>query len=112
VNVAAQQHDSHSLLNQMRRMIGARRAHAVFGDGDLSWWRPAIRRWRFTGEEQREQILVVNNLAGEDRTAWMSLAEACGQTCGFDERRNVRCGCGWEAGMRLKRMNIVVACSR
>lgn len=79
VNVAAQQHDSHSLLNQMRRMIGARRAHAVFGDGDLSWVEAGDKAlavyWR---KNKEEQILVVNNLAGEDRTAWMSLAEACG----------------------------------
>jgi maltose alpha-D-glucosyltransferase/alpha-amylase len=72
VNVKAQQADSGSLLNQMRKMIRIRKAHAALGRGEIHFLEPANRAvlayLRTYGDEA---ILVVNNLSSDPQ--WVEL---------------------------------------
>jgi maltose alpha-D-glucosyltransferase/alpha-amylase len=76
VNVESQREDPHSLLNVMKRQLATRNKHRVFARGDLHFLSPAstavlayVRRY------QAEIALVVNNLANENESAEMDLAE-------------------------------------
>ncbi len=75
VNVRAQQADSDSLWNTLRRMISVRKAHPVFAWGDFTWLdtgTPAVAAyWRNYGQEK---ALIVNNLSPEPQQFTLSLA--------------------------------------
>jgi maltose alpha-D-glucosyltransferase/alpha-amylase len=64
VNVAAQQHNPSSLLWWMKRLIGLRRGHQVFGRGTLEFLYPENRKvLAFLRRDAEETLLVVANLS-------------------------------------------------
>jgi len=64
VNVEAQQHNPHSLLNWMKRLIALRRRHRAFGRGSLEFLHPSNRKvLAFIRSYEDERILVVVNLS-------------------------------------------------
>jgi maltose alpha-D-glucosyltransferase/alpha-amylase len=64
VNVEAQMRSSSSLLNWMKRLIAARKAHQAFGRGSLAFLHPGNRKiLAYLREYQGEAILCVANLA-------------------------------------------------
>src|SRR5207253_5880788 len=64
VNVEAQERESSSLLNWMRRMLTARKAHPAFGRGTLTFLRPVNRKIvAYLREHGNDLILCVANLA-------------------------------------------------
>ena len=79
MNVAAQNRNSHSLLDWMRRLIRVRRSSHVFGRGDIRFLSPANHRVlayvRSLGEER---VLVVNNLSGTAQAAELDLGDLAG----------------------------------
>jgi maltose alpha-D-glucosyltransferase/alpha-amylase len=75
VNVAAQRCDAGSLLTRMREMLAVRKAHPVFGRGDLRLLAPderSVLAYLRTGED--ETLLVLNNLSAEPREAVLALS--------------------------------------
>ncbi len=64
VNVEAQGREPASLLNWMRRLIGARKSHRSFGRGSIDFLRPGNRKiLAYVREHEGESILCVANLA-------------------------------------------------
>ena len=79
VNVEAQARMPSSLLNTMKRLIGARKTSRAFGRGDIAFLRPRnakvlayLRRW------DRETLLIVNNLAATAQPVELDLREHAG----------------------------------
>lgn len=74
VNVAAQEKDPNSLLNQLRHMIQVRKGQAIFGRGDFAW-----KAFNFDSKSvaayqrawQGERVVVLNNLSGEEVSGWI-----------------------------------------
>ncbi|HSX78988.1 MAG TPA: putative maltokinase, partial [Candidatus Saccharimonadia bacterium] len=64
VNVETQQHNPHSLLWSMKRMISARKRFKAFGRGTLEFLQPENRKvLAFVRRYQQECLLVVANLS-------------------------------------------------
>ena len=64
VNIEAQSRSSSSLLNWMKSLIAARRAHLAFGRGRLEFLYPGNRKTiAYLREYERETILCVANLS-------------------------------------------------
>ncbi len=81
VNVAAQQADSDSLLNWTRRMIRLRKAHPVFGRGDLRFLTPENAHvLAYVRRGEGEDILVLANLSAAAQTVALDLTAAMGKT--------------------------------
>jgi maltose alpha-D-glucosyltransferase/alpha-amylase len=79
INVESQQRSASSLLNWMRRLIQVRRSTPVFGRGAIEFLRPANHRvLAYTRTLGREQVLIVNNLAGTAQAAELDLAALAG----------------------------------
>ncbi|MEW5872382.1 MAG: maltose alpha-D-glucosyltransferase [Chloroflexota bacterium] len=76
VNVEAQRADPNSLWHVIRKMIAARKAHPVFGQGDFHWAEagsPAVAAYwrRYAGE----QVLILNNLSEVQQSAVVDLGD-------------------------------------
>ena len=81
VNVAMQQADPDSLLNWTRRMIRIRKAHPVFGRGDLRFLTPENEHvLAYVRRGAGEEILVLVNLSASAQTVTLDLAAAAGKT--------------------------------
>jgi maltose alpha-D-glucosyltransferase / alpha-amylase len=79
VNVLAQERNGHSLLNWMRRLIRVRRSTRVFSRGDLTLLDPPNQRvLAYVRTFEREQVLVVNNLAGTVQAVELDLSSLAG----------------------------------
>lgn len=64
VNVEAQSHNPHSLLNWMKRTIALRKRHRAFGRGSIEFLHPANRKvLAFLRVWEEETILVIVNLS-------------------------------------------------
>jgi maltose alpha-D-glucosyltransferase/alpha-amylase len=75
VNVEAQQRDAASLLNWMRRIIEVRKAHPVFGRGNLRMLHPGNRKvLAYVREHEDEAVLCVANLARGAQPVELDLA--------------------------------------
>lgn len=74
VNMDAQKQATHSLLNWMRRMIGIRKKHKVFGRGTLQFLNPANEKILvYIREYEQETLLLVHNLAGSSQAVELDL---------------------------------------
>ena len=81
VNVEAQERSSASLLNWMKRLIAARRAHRSLSRGTLRFVRPGNRKvLAYVRELNDEAILCVANLARTSQPAELDLAAWKGRT--------------------------------
>lgn len=81
VNVEAQQHDRHSMLNWLKRMLAVRREHQAFGRGALRFLRPANRKvMAYLREHGGETILCVANLGRTAQAVELDLHEFEGRT--------------------------------
>ena len=80
VNIEAQERDSSSMLQFMRRMIALRRQHKAFGRGSMELLRPDNRAILvFTRRYKGEIILVVANLSRYVQPAELDLSEFRGK---------------------------------
>jgi maltose alpha-D-glucosyltransferase / alpha-amylase len=74
VNVAAQEADASSILNQLRHLIAVRKQSDVFGLGEFAWKhfeydkKVAAYTLCYAGEE----LWIVNNLSSEAVNGWLS----------------------------------------
>ena len=69
INVAAQREDPDSLLSWMRRMLALRKAHPVFGRGDLRFLEPENTTvLAFVRTYEGETILCVHNLSEQPQS--------------------------------------------
>ncbi|MCT7374223.1 maltose alpha-D-glucosyltransferase [Chelativorans salis] len=76
INVEAQEADSSSLLNWVRRMVAVRKQHRAFGHGDFTMLYPANRRiLAYTRSEGEETILCVVNLSRSAQAVELDLSE-------------------------------------
>jgi maltose alpha-D-glucosyltransferase/alpha-amylase len=76
VNVELQRSMRASLLNWMRWMIRARRAHPAFGSGDITFLRPAnARMLAYLRHDDAEVILCVVNLCETAQATQLDLSE-------------------------------------
>ncbi|MGC9347023.1 MAG: alpha-glucosidase C-terminal domain-containing protein, partial [Anaerolineae bacterium] len=74
VNVAAQEDDPDSLLNWTRTALRVRKAHSVFGRGELTVLKPdngAVLAYVRSNADER--ILVVNNLSPDPQQVTLKL---------------------------------------
>jgi maltose alpha-D-glucosyltransferase/alpha-amylase len=79
VNVLAQERNTHSLLHWMRRLIRVRKSTSVFSRGSLSFLTPTNHRVLvYLRTFGREQVLVVNNLAGSVQAVELDLRSLAG----------------------------------
>ncbi|HEX8589707.1 maltose alpha-D-glucosyltransferase [Pseudomonas sp.] len=84
VNVEAQDHDPHSLLNWTRRMLAVRKQQKAFGRGTLKMLSPSNRRIlaytrEYTGPDGKtEIILCVANVSAASQAAELELAPYAG----------------------------------
>jgi maltose alpha-D-glucosyltransferase/alpha-amylase len=79
VNVAAQRADPDSLLNWTKRMIRVRKAHSVFGRGDLGLLQPQNERvLAYLRSYEGETVLVIGNLADSTQVVQLDLGERAG----------------------------------
>ncbi len=79
VNVAAQKRFDHSLLNWMSRLIKVRRSTHVFSRGSTTFLNPANHRvLAFLRTLDREEVLVVCNLAGSAQAVELDLGSLAG----------------------------------
>jgi len=80
VNVEAQERDSSSMLQFMRRMIALRRQHKAFSRGSMEFIRPENRKiLAFTRRYKSEIILVIANLSRFVQPAELDLSEFKGR---------------------------------
>ncbi len=80
VNVEAQMARADSLLNRLREMIRVRKAHPVFGRGDLRFLQtdnPAVLAY-LRRLPEREEALVLNNLSARPQSASLNLKDHAG----------------------------------
>ena len=76
INVEAQQRDSSSLLNWMRRMISVRKSHNAFGRGELTFLYPTNRKiLAFIREYEGQNLLCVFNLARSAQAVELDLSD-------------------------------------
>jgi maltose alpha-D-glucosyltransferase/alpha-amylase len=81
VNVEAQERSPSSLLHWVRRLIGVRRAHKVFGRGSITFLHPENRRIAaYLREHDGESVLCVANLSRSPQAATLDLTRYCGRT--------------------------------
>ncbi|AYF86733.1 maltose alpha-D-glucosyltransferase [Pseudomonas sp. DY-1] len=85
INVEAQAHDPHSLLNWMRRMLNVRKQQKAFGRGSVKMLSPSNRRilaylreYR-DGDGRDESILCVANLSSAAQAVELELADYDGR---------------------------------
>jgi len=79
VNVEAQRRTDHSLLNWTRRLIAARKSSPVFSRGSIVFLKPVNHRvLAFLRSLDREQVLVVCNLAGTAQAVQLDLKDYAG----------------------------------
>jgi maltose alpha-D-glucosyltransferase/alpha-amylase len=84
VNVEAQDHDPHSLLNWTRRMLAVRKQQKAFGRGTLKMLSPSNRRIlaytrEYTGPDGKtEIILCVANVSSASQAAELELSQYAG----------------------------------
>ena len=75
VNVETQQHNPHSLLWWMKRLISTRKRHKAFGRGSLEFLHPANRKvLAFIRCYQEERLLVVANLSHDTQCVELDLS--------------------------------------
>jgi maltose alpha-D-glucosyltransferase/alpha-amylase len=85
INVEAQAHDTHSLLNWTRRMLAVRKQQKAFGRGNLKMLAPANRRIlaylrEYTNAEgETEIILCVANMSRAAQAAELDLSTYAGK---------------------------------
>ncbi|MFC5696265.1 maltose alpha-D-glucosyltransferase [Pseudomonas sp. GCM10022186] len=85
INVEAQAHDPHSLLNWMRRMLNVRKQQKAFGRGSVKMLAPSNRRIlaylrEYSDSDGRdESILCVANLSSAAQAVELELAEYDGR---------------------------------
>ncbi|MBC7259703.1 MAG: maltose alpha-D-glucosyltransferase [Chloroflexi bacterium] len=80
VNVEAQMARADSLLNRLREMIRVRKAHPVFGRGDLRFLQtgnPAVLAY-LRRLPEREEALVLHNLSARPQSASLNLSDHAG----------------------------------
>ncbi len=81
VNVEAQERNSTSLLNWMRRIIAVRKATKVFGRGTVTLLYPNNRRvLAYLREHEGETILVVANLSHTAQAVQLDVTQFAGRT--------------------------------
>jgi maltose alpha-D-glucosyltransferase/alpha-amylase len=85
VNVEAQERDSHSLLNSVKRMLAVRRQHPAFGRGTQRFLRPANRKILAYVREHAtdsgvDAILCVFNLGRTAQAVELDLPDFDGRT--------------------------------
>jgi maltose alpha-D-glucosyltransferase / alpha-amylase len=81
VNVEAQERDSHSLLNWLKRMLAVRKDFRAFGRGTQRFLRPANRKiLAYLREFDSETVLCVANLARTAQAVELDLGEFAGRT--------------------------------
>jgi maltose alpha-D-glucosyltransferase / alpha-amylase len=79
INVEAQQASPSSLLNWMKRMIGVRQRHAVFGRGEIRLLYPRNRKvLAYVRQDGGEAVLCVANLSRQAQAAEIDLSEFAG----------------------------------
>ncbi len=79
VNVESQRRADHSLLNWTRRLIQARKSSPVFSRGSISFLKPVNHRvLAYLRALDREQVLVVCNLASTAQAVQLDLGEQAG----------------------------------
>jgi maltose alpha-D-glucosyltransferase/alpha-amylase len=79
VNVLAQERSAHSLLNWTRRLIRVRKSSPVFSRGSLTFLNPTNHRvLAYIRAFGRDQVLVVNNLAGSVQAVELDLRKLAG----------------------------------
>jgi len=79
VNVESQRRADHSLLNWTRRLIQARKSSPVFSRGSITFLKPVNHRvLAFLRALDREQVLVVCNLASTAQAVQLDLSEQAG----------------------------------
>lgn len=80
-NVEAQTRNTSSLLNWLRRLIGVRQSHHLFGDGRLTFLYPENRRIiAYFREKGDEAVLCVANLAENAQSVTLDLSRYLGRT--------------------------------
>ncbi|HMS83284.1 MAG TPA: maltose alpha-D-glucosyltransferase [Nitrospira sp.] len=81
VNVESQKDSAHSLLQWMRRMIGARKRHSAFGRGTITFLHPTNERvLAYVRQHEETTLLLVHNLAGSAQAVELGLAAFTGST--------------------------------
>ena len=100
VNVAAQQADPDSLWHAIRKMIAVRKAHPVFGNGDLQFLphdNPAVLA--YLRRDATESLLVLVNLSSAAQKISLAAGDlmkvppydiVTGEPVAFDERGSLR----------------------
>jgi maltose alpha-D-glucosyltransferase/alpha-amylase len=84
VNVEAQDHDPHSLLNWTRRMLAVRKQQKAFGRGTLKMLSPSNRRIlaytrEYTGPDGKSEIILcVANVSSASQAAELELSQYAG----------------------------------
>jgi maltose alpha-D-glucosyltransferase/alpha-amylase len=84
VNVEAQDHDPHSLLNWTRRMLAVRKQQKAFGRGTLKMLSPSNRRIlaytrEYTGADGKSEIILcVANVSSASQAAELELSHYAG----------------------------------
>lgn len=79
VNVDSQRRVEHSLLNWTRHLIQARKSTPVFSRGTIRFLKPVNHRvLAFIREFEREQVLVVCNLASTAQAVQLDLSDLAG----------------------------------
>ena len=74
VNIEAQKQATHSLLNWMRRMIGIRKQHKVFGRGALEFLSPTNEKiLAYVRTYEQQTVLLVHNLAESSQAVELEL---------------------------------------
>jgi maltose alpha-D-glucosyltransferase/alpha-amylase len=80
VNVEAQSHDAHSLLNWTRRILAVRSEHRAFGRGTLRFLYPRNRKgFAYLREYEGETILCVANLARSSQAVELDVSNYAGR---------------------------------
>jgi maltose alpha-D-glucosyltransferase / alpha-amylase len=79
INVEAQQGSPSSLLNWMKRMIGVRQRHPLFGRGEIRLLYPKNRKvLAYVRTDGEETVLCVANLSRQAQAAEIDLSEFAG----------------------------------
>jgi maltose alpha-D-glucosyltransferase/alpha-amylase len=80
VNVEAQERSPSSLLNWVKRLIGVRQAHAVFGRGTLTFLHPENRKVvAYLREYEETAVLCVANLARTPQAVALDVSRFAGR---------------------------------
>jgi maltose alpha-D-glucosyltransferase / alpha-amylase len=80
INVEAQQASPSSLLNWMKRMIGVRQRHPLFGRGEIQLLYPKNRKiLAYVRSDGDESVLCVANLSRQAQAAEIDLSDFAGR---------------------------------